>query len=146
MSVHYYHTPLRVRKSRPVCRQRCGYGSALVTASGFAMAVALGGCQNERPPERTVPQVGAESSARTNCPSATNGEVAEIALARCLVTSAVFPASRAPKPVTLYLDRSGSMRGFLDPGISWPDRKRLSSSVGCSDCRLTACESLQLRN
>jgi hypothetical protein len=53
----------------------------------------------------------------------TNPEQKDVALASCLVagdTLATWPESSSAAPVVLYVDRSGSMRGFLDP--AYPSR------------------------
>jgi hypothetical protein len=61
--------------------------------------------------------------AAAECPPKTEGEAADLAQAKAMATGdslAVWPDADAGRPVVLYVDRSQSMRGFLDP--SYPGR------------------------
>ena len=50
------------------------------------------------------------------CRRTADGEAGDLALARCLATPELTPKDgAAASPVVVYFDRSGSMRGFLDP-------------------------------
>ena len=87
-------------------------------ASGVFLVVLTGfiayGCSESSP--RTKTQVAASS-----CPGAGPNQMGQIALAKCLATPGLARSSEdtpasSPSAVVLYVDRSGSMRGFLDPG------------------------------
>jgi hypothetical protein len=61
----------------------------------------------------------------TACPEPQSPEPVDISRAEALARDEAvpgWPASEAGKPVILYVDRSGSMRGFLDP--EYPTRVR----------------------
>lgn len=50
------------------------------------------------------------------CRRTAEGEAGDLALARCLATPELIPDDPSTgSPVVVYFDRSGSMRGFLDP-------------------------------
>jgi hypothetical protein len=71
-------------------------------------------------------QSDAQSSSLTACPGASaQGQPGDMALAKCLAKPVLIASPRAesvPKSVILYVDRSASMRGFLDP--DYPARLR----------------------
>jgi hypothetical protein len=61
--------------------------------------------------------------AAAECPPKTGGEPADLRHAKAMATGdslAVWPEADAGRPVVLYVDRSQSMRGFLDP--AYPGR------------------------
>jgi hypothetical protein len=91
----------------------------------MTMAVALVlsiGCSTDQPPRTS----NGKSPASTDAPAAVcrrtaEGEAGDLALARCLATPELIPAdATGDSPVVVYFDRSGSMRGFLDP--NYPTR------------------------
>lgn len=81
----------------------------------YAIAICCGiGCSGRES------QGSASIASGSSCPGAQQeGEPGDIALAKCLATPAL-PAQAsvqaAPSSVVVYVDRSASMRGFLDPG------------------------------
>ena len=83
--------------------------------------VLLGGCTTEKSPDPATRDGAA--AATSVCQRSAQGEAGDLALARCLATPELVPDKAGPgAPVTVYFDRSGSMRGFLDP--SYPTRIR----------------------
>ena len=83
--------------------------------------VGVVGClSSETPPaERpasTPPNASATKSTPAVCHATGAGPVLEMQLARCLAVPPLPSTTPgAPRPVVLYLDRSASMQGFLDP-------------------------------
>ena len=89
---------------------------ALIAASAVLVA-----CTTEKAPDPST-RDGAAAQASV-CQRSAQGEAGDLALARCLATPELVPDKAASSsPVTVYFDRSGSMRGFLDP--SYPTRIR----------------------
>ena len=90
-------------------------------AAHAAAGVFLTACPGERPPDPA--SRGGAAATGSVCQRTARGEAGDLALARCLATPELLPEPGAgPSPVTVYFDRSGSMRGFLDP--SYPTRIR----------------------
>ena len=87
-----------------------------ITTGALLMA-----CTPDRSPEPGTR--GGAATASSGCQRTAQGEAGDLELARCLATPEL-PAERSTgkSPVTVYFDRSGSMRGFLDP--SYPTRIR----------------------
>ena len=86
-----------------------------------AAAALLISCTTEQTPDPPATRGG--NNATSVCQRTAQGEAGDLALARCLATpELIAPANAAKSPVTVYFDRSGSMRGFLDP--SYPTRVR----------------------
>ncbi len=84
--------------------------------SGLALAIVVA-CAPDRPPaehgEPKTPEAGPGTSV---CQRTASGEAGDLALARCLATPELVPdESSGAGRVVVYFDRSGSMRGFLDP-------------------------------
>src|SRR5688500_5322765 len=85
-----------------------------------AAAALLISCTTEQAPD---PATRGGNNATSVCQRTVQGEAGDLALARCLATPELTaPPAAAKSPVTVYFDRSGSMRGFLDP--SYPTRVR----------------------
>jgi hypothetical protein len=85
-----------------------------------AAAALLISCTTEQAPDAAT---RGGSNAASVCQRTARGEAGDLALARCLATPELTaPTKSAKAPVTVYFDRSGSMRGFLDP--SYPTRVR----------------------
>jgi hypothetical protein len=85
-----------------------------ITVSALVIASA---CGPDRPPsevdEQQSPGAAAPSSV---CQRTLQGEAGDLALARCLAAPELTPTdSSGGGRVVVYFDRSGSMRGFLDP-------------------------------
>ena len=89
--------------------------------ASLAMAMLVGGCTQDRP--RDPAERGGAAAGASGCQRSAQGEAGDLELARCLATPELLAeASGGKSPVTVYFDRSGSMRGFLDP--SYPTRIR----------------------
>ena len=87
-------------------------------AAAGAMLIA---CTNDR--ARDPGARGGAAAGNSVCQRSVQGEAGDLELARCLATPELVPDQAAARsPVTVYFDRSGSMRGFLDP--SYPTRIR----------------------
>lgn len=87
-----------------------------------AAGAILTACTTDKPPADPATR-GSGAPTRSACQRTAEGEAGDLALARCLATPEVLAAPAAQKaPVAVYFDRSGSMRGFLDP--SYPTRVR----------------------
>lgn len=83
---------------------------------GILLVAGIGACDNQ--PSRSAGRPASTSTAA--CPGSTGpGEATERALALCLTEGepklAEWSTAAGPRPVRIYLDLSGSMRGFLDP-------------------------------
>ncbi len=88
-------------------------------------AALLVSCTTEQTAEQTPDRAtrGGGNGAASLCQRTAQGEAGDLALARCLATPELAPDKGGGNaPVTVYFDRSGSMRGFLDP--SYPTRVR----------------------
>jgi hypothetical protein len=87
-------------------------------------AFTVGGCGADAG-SSTRDRVSARTASAT-CSAAGSGVVAELALAKCLARADSlaprWPTLAANKPVSVYIDRSGSMAGFLKPGFSGDPR------------------------
>ena len=87
----------------------------------LAAGALLISCTSEQAPDPGAR--GGAAAGNSVCQRTAEGEAGDLALARCLASPELIPESGARNaPVTLYFDRSGSMRGFLDP--SYPTRVR----------------------
>ena len=88
----------------------------------IAAAIVLAACTVGE--TRDDPNAGAAGGSDTPAPACrrtAEGEAGDLALARCLAAPELTPTDSAgSSPVVVYFDRSGSMRGFLDP--SYPTR------------------------
>lgn len=95
-----------------------------ITAAAWVAAGTLViGCTTDRAPDSDPARQGGTAAGSSICQRTGQGEAGDLELARCLATPELVPAIREAKaPVTVYFDRSGSMRGFLDP--SYPTRVR----------------------
>ena len=100
--------------TRPFSRSRIG------GAVGVLLIIAA--CTVDKPDAAS--DRGAGGSPETSpavCRRTAEGEAGDLALARCLATPELAPSdAAAASPVVVYFDRSGSMRGFLDP--NYPTR------------------------
>lgn len=90
--------------------------SLLLAAGVTAVAVFSGACANQG----HAPAVGTgrRVTPTAACSDAPSGEPGDLLLATCLADPLARPsrhAERAQSRVVLYLDRSASMQGFLDP-------------------------------
>ena len=91
------------------------------SAARVAAGALLIACTAETTPDPATR--GGAAANNSVCQRTAQGEAGDLALARCLATPELVPERGAgTSPVTLYFDRSGSMRGFLDP--SYPTRIR----------------------
>src|SRR5688572_19089223 len=89
--------------------------------SQVAAGALLTSCTTEKTPDPATR--GGAAAATSVCARSAQGEAGDLTLARCLATQELVPEKDAENaPVTVYFDRSGSMRGFLDP--SYPTRIR----------------------
>src|SRR5688500_8332653 len=89
--------------------------------SQVAAGALLASCTTEKTPDPATR--GGAAGATSVCARSAEGEAGDLTLARCLATQELVPEKDAENaPVTVYFDRSGSMRGFLDP--SYPTRVR----------------------
>src|SRR5687768_8807049 len=96
------------------------YPTTRIIAHAAAGAL-LVACTPEKSPDPGTR--GGAGAATSVCQRSARGEAGDLALARCLATPELAPErSTGKSPVTVYFDRSGSMRGFLDP--SYPTRVR----------------------
>ena len=84
------------------------------------LSTAVGACAPDTSREQGDASAGGPAKAAAGCADNGQAVAAQIALAKCLALPAARPSATAQKPVTLYLDRSGSMKGFLDP--AYPSR------------------------
>src|SRR5689334_12324461 len=92
----------------------------MIRASAGAVMGALlvvTACPAERPDGYSARDAaGARETPPAVCRRTAEGEAGDLALGRCLATPELTRSDRAAvKPVVVYFDRSGSMRGFLDP-------------------------------
>ena len=79
----------------------------------------LTGCTADVPPDVRAQGNGAAAPCRRTA----EGEAGDLALAKCLAAPELVPETRTASARTLvYIDRSGSMKGFLDP--NYPTRLR----------------------
>ena len=91
-------------------------GISMRLASAVGLVLLSSGCAQDKR-EIQVPKSNGTASVSPQCPSTGAGEVYDIAVAKCLANplAAKSVAQRSAPKVVLYLDRSASMRGFLDP-------------------------------
>jgi hypothetical protein len=78
--------------------------------------LAVCACTEEQPRRGDETRAPASTAGQPVCKRTVEGEAGDLALARCLATSELVPGKHGGEPaVVVYFDRSGSMRGFLDP-------------------------------
>src|SRR5687768_17252282 len=90
-------------------------GPRVIAAVGVMLITVA--CTVERPDaESDRGTAGSPDTSPAVCRRTADGEAGDLALARCLATPELTPKDgAAASPVVVYFDRSGSMRGFLDP-------------------------------
>ena len=95
---------------------RC-IGSAQRIAGLSAAVLLFAGCGGDQPPpDAATAKTTAPTTTEGVCKRVAEGEAGDLALARCLAAPELIPHdSAASHDVVVYFDRSGSMRGFLDP-------------------------------
>ena len=79
--------------------------------------IVIASCTVEQPPRDSGGAApGGSAEPAVVCQRTAEGEAGDLSLARCLATPELVPADASGDgPLVVYFDRSGSMRGFLDP-------------------------------